>query len=180
MQIHLSDCKSLNPLIRGLGVNKLQLCMLVLSELRETYWSAGVMYRLFERAQCILSNSAPTDSTSGISSTSSVTQIRSNRNSQSYIPAEVQQPRQQEQLSNEVVTLLPQGPHVQLNDEAPPPWFNTSPQFGSVDQLLSPGFSLSENIFQDFFPGYDSSIAYDPIAGAIPNGIGDSIVYDIQ
>jgi hypothetical protein len=67
-----------------------------------------------------------------------------------------------------------------LNDEAPPPWFNTSPQFGSVDQLLSPGFSLSENIFRDFFPGYDSSIAYDPIAGAIPNGIGDSIVYDIQ
>lgn len=137
------------------------------------------MYRLFERAQSILSKSVPNSSTSGIISTSSVTQIRSNQNSQTYTHAEEQQPRQQEQLNHEVTTLLPQEPSVQLNAEVPAPWFDTSPQFGSVDQLLSPGFSLSENIFQDFFPGYDSSIAYNSSAETMPHGIEDSIVYDL-
>ncbi|KIW90544.1 uncharacterized protein Z519_09191 [Cladophialophora bantiana CBS 173.52] len=57
MQIHLFDYKSVEPLISGLAGNRLQLCMLILSKLRETYWSAGVMYRLFERAQRILQES---------------------------------------------------------------------------------------------------------------------------
>lgn len=35
-------------------------------------------------------------------------------------------------------------------------WFNDagSPCFSNVDQLLSPGFSVPENIFQSFFTGY--------------------------
>ncbi|EHK16237.1 uncharacterized protein TRIVIDRAFT_114210, partial [Trichoderma virens Gv29-8] len=57
MQIHLYDCKSPNLLTRGLAENKLQLYMLVLSNLRGTYWSADVMYRLFDRAQSILKKS---------------------------------------------------------------------------------------------------------------------------
>jgi hypothetical protein len=57
MQIHLFDCKSTDSLASGLAQNRLQLCMLVLIKLRETYWSAGVMYRLFERAQRILQES---------------------------------------------------------------------------------------------------------------------------
>ncbi len=38
-------------------------------------------------------------------------------------------------------------------------WLNDSgsPRFSNVDQLLSPGFSISENAFQPFFTNYDSS-----------------------
>ena len=54
MQIHLLDCKSPNALSRQLGNLKLQLCMIILSELRETYWGADFAYRMFERAQAKL------------------------------------------------------------------------------------------------------------------------------
>ena len=37
MQIHLLDCKSSTASVRRLGYHKLDLCMIVLSELRETY-----------------------------------------------------------------------------------------------------------------------------------------------
>ena len=55
MQIHLLDCKSPNSLFRQLGNLKLQLCMMILSELRDTYWGADFSYRMFERAQAKLS-----------------------------------------------------------------------------------------------------------------------------
>jgi hypothetical protein len=37
-------------------------------------------------------------------------------------------------------------------------WLNDSgsPCFSNVDQLLSPGFFVSENVFQPFLPGYDN------------------------
>jgi hypothetical protein len=65
MQVHLFECKSSVPLRRGLGKNKLDLCMLILPQLRNTYWSACVIYRLFERAQSMLDKArlAPEPST---------------------------------------------------------------------------------------------------------------------
>ncbi|EPE04422.1 c6 transcription factor [Ophiostoma piceae UAMH 11346] len=58
MQIHLYDCKVESPLLRKHGKNKLDLCLLVLSEMRNTYWSASVIYRLFSKAQQILEGSS--------------------------------------------------------------------------------------------------------------------------
>ncbi|KAF9885366.1 hypothetical protein FE257_012983 [Aspergillus nanangensis] len=51
MQIHLYDCRSPNPLVRRFAGQKLELCMLVMSQLRHTYWGADFMFRLFQRAQ---------------------------------------------------------------------------------------------------------------------------------
>ncbi len=51
MQIHLLDCKSPVSLIRRLGNHRLQLCMIVLSELQDTYWGANFAARMFRLAQ---------------------------------------------------------------------------------------------------------------------------------
>lgn len=66
MQIHLLESTSPDPLQRQFGTHKFRLCMMVLSELRGTYYGANVMYKLFERAEAKLqenrssnSNSAP-------------------------------------------------------------------------------------------------------------------------
>lgn len=55
MQIHLSDCRSPVRARQALGRNKLDLCLAVLQSLQDTYWSASVTHRLFERAADILS-----------------------------------------------------------------------------------------------------------------------------
>ena len=62
MQIHLLDCKSSNALSRQLGNLKFQLCMVILSELRETYWGADFAYRMFECAQAKLAEVPETPS----------------------------------------------------------------------------------------------------------------------
>jgi hypothetical protein len=51
MQIHLLDCKSSVSLTRRLGNHKLQLCMIVLSELQDTYWGAIFTLKMFRHAQ---------------------------------------------------------------------------------------------------------------------------------
>lgn len=55
MQIHLSDCRSATRSRQALGRNKLDLCLAFLQDLQDTYWSASVTHRLFERAADILS-----------------------------------------------------------------------------------------------------------------------------
>lgn len=50
MQIHLIQLSSPTPLSRRLSSHKFELCMIVLSELRNTYWGADAMYKLFEHA----------------------------------------------------------------------------------------------------------------------------------
>lgn len=50
MQIHLIELSSPTPLFRRFGNHKFQLCMMVLSELRNTYWGADAVYKLFEHA----------------------------------------------------------------------------------------------------------------------------------
>lgn len=56
MQIHLSEYASPNPLARRLGRHKLEFLMIVLSELRGTYWGANFWYALFDRALAKLSD----------------------------------------------------------------------------------------------------------------------------
>lgn len=44
-------------------------------------------------------------------------------------------------------------------------FFNgSSPLFSDVDQLLSPGFALSEDVFLDFFPNYPAGNYSDTMA----------------
>ncbi|KIV95672.1 hypothetical protein PV10_03296 [Exophiala mesophila] len=54
MQLHLYDCKSTRQLVRKFARSKLSECMMIVSELRNTYWGADFTWRLFETAQAIL------------------------------------------------------------------------------------------------------------------------------
>jgi len=176
MQIHLFDCKSTVPLRRGLGKNKLNLCMLVLSQLRDTYWSASVIYRLFERAQIMLEkfNSKSRGSTQperSLASHHTGTHPGSN---------EIDLERQRhvhQQDTEDTNQSMPQSDLLMDGQTLPGPfWLNESgsPCFSNVDHLLSPGFFISENVFQPFFLGYDNGNgmmdAYDQMGSASNNG----------
>ncbi|KAL3441400.1 fungal-specific transcription factor domain-containing protein [Aspergillus insuetus] len=50
MQIYLLDCKSPNFLTQRFAKQKLEVCMLAMSHLRQTYWGANFMLRLFQKA----------------------------------------------------------------------------------------------------------------------------------
>lgn len=154
MQIHLYDCKSPNALTRGLAENKLQLHMLVLSNLRGTYWSADVIYRLFDRAQNILKKS---------NSQIEKQPIKNADNSRDY--TNLQQQPQPQLLPPTDSPLLPTPePTVLMNDQQNAnTWFNGSPEFRGVDQLLSPGFYLSEDDFSGFLLSYEDPVVYDPL-----------------
>jgi hypothetical protein len=54
MQIHLYECRSSRPLVHNLAWSKLGVCMMVVSELRETYWGANFALKLFEAAKAML------------------------------------------------------------------------------------------------------------------------------
>ena len=145
--------------------------MLVLSQLRDTYWSASVIFRLFERAQVMLDKSKSNHeaSTPDKGTTNSTITETPPINSSKEIGSGYQQ--QHQQLSNNQHQLretpdngmaqLSQ-PNLLLNDQAMTGtyWFSDSgsPCFNNVDQLLSPGFSVPENIFQSFWTGYDPGI----------------------
>jgi len=178
MQIHLFDCKSTVPLRRGLGSNKLNLCMLILSKLRETYWSAGVIYRLFERAQLILGSSNPNVSNNAEKTTTSLPRPGFHSSSQGVADTEhhLQQNHQQEQQrqqqqqqaeeEEEMVPMLQIPEHTALmSEQVTPSWLSESTYFSTIDQLLSPGFSISEYAFQSLIPGYDNDVGgvYDQI-----------------
>ncbi|UKZ55988.1 hypothetical protein TrVGV298_009812 [Trichoderma virens] len=165
MQIHLYDCKSPNLLTRGLAENKLQLYMLVLSNLRGTYWSADVMYRLFDRAQSILKKSnAQMTKPSIKNSDDSGDSMNLQQQSHLQLPPPTEGP------------LLPTPePTILLSEQQTAnQWFNESPQFSHVDQLLSPGFYLSEDGFSEFLLSYEDAAVYDPHvlgSGRIPDEI---------
>ncbi|KAJ5611175.1 hypothetical protein N7510_007894 [Penicillium lagena] len=152
MQVHLFDCKSSSQLQASLGRNKIQLCMLILDNLRDTYWSAGVMYRLFDRAQRILSNNTGNSSaarqTCGLSSN----------------PEYSQMDQEQEEVAtrdamNGFAALTPNGSGTgMLGDELLPLGSSARSDFSALEQLLSPGFSLSDNQSQVFFADYTSSV----------------------
>lgn len=181
MQIHLFDCKSTVPLRRGLGSNKLNLCMLVLSQLRDTYWSASVIYRLFKRAQVMLEKSNSCVSTQTEKPPVSSHHIGAHSNSHE-VDTEHQQPdhNDQDQPQQQEDTEDPIRPTPELNiltnEQAASFWLNDSPSFSNVDQLLSPGFSISENTFQSFFTGYDN--VYDQIV-PVSSGNPIDMVYNV-
>ncbi|RFU27236.1 hypothetical protein B7463_g9113, partial [Scytalidium lignicola] len=172
MQIHLFDCKSAIPLRRGLGSNKLNLCMLVLSQLRDTYWSASVIYRLFARAQSILDKPNPSVSVQPEKPTDSFHRVGAHSNTGSQdVDTEHQQQDEDTQQSIRPMTES----NILMDGQTAPFWLNDSesPCFSSVDQLLSPGFSMSENAFQSLFAGFDNGIqgVYDqmmPVSSDIP------------
>ncbi|KAL7794297.1 hypothetical protein V8C37DRAFT_409332 [Trichoderma ceciliae] len=164
MQIHLYDCKSTNPLTRTLAENKLQLHMLVLSNLRETYWSADVTYRLFERAQTILNKAKSQIAIPNKKSNGRFSRVSSETNNGRdfvHVQQQLQPPPQQPQ-PNEVRTLMTPEPTMMLMSEQPPAnsWFSTSPRFSDIDHLLSPGFNLSGG---DFFSGRENDVVNDPL-----------------
>ena len=146
-QIHLADCKSDSNLTRGLGRNKLQLCMLVYADLRSTYWSADVMYRLFQRAQTLVADPGlDTQRGSGAAPVRPATLDGELEQATQHL---VHESQQASALMMQQTSALPAGAD-------PTALFATgpSPQFSDVEQLLSPGFALSEDVFLDFFPDY--------------------------
>lgn len=156
MQIHLSDCKSTKALTHDLATHKIQLCMLVLSHLRVTYWSADVMYKLFDRAQKILDETRASQSSSSDLS-----------DPQPHSAASAVQSTNPGLVEPQAHSLM--GSHCQsggllMTDLNAMPqdtgqlWYSVSPQFSNVDQLLSPGFSLSEDVFQHFFSNSDAGV----------------------
>ncbi|KAL7920603.1 hypothetical protein ACQKWADRAFT_297968 [Trichoderma austrokoningii] len=159
MQIHLYDCKSANALVRGLAENKLQLQMLVLSNLRETYWSADVMYRLFERAQMILKKGSSQAPKRDANSHDQLSRVATSDtiNDQSFIHQLPLQPPP----PPDGIPMLMTAETMMMSDHQP--WFSESPQLSDVDQLLSPGFYLSEDVLSDFVLGYESSAVYGPL-----------------
>lgn len=151
---------------RGLGSNKLSLCMLVLSRLRETYWSAGVISRLFERAQALLGSTNAGVSKNTENSTSSSYRDGFHTCNPPVAGNEYREQRHQQEEEEPRDLMRPLSEPTLLMSEQPgPPWFNDPPCFSTVDQLLSPGFSISENAFQSLFTGYDNGTGgvYDQI-----------------
>lgn len=198
MQIHLSDCKSSDRLLSSLGTGKLNLCMLVLSNIRDTYWSASVMHRLFERAQSILAKSCVEGPAAATSESVSVQQQRSasvaspptqkTRGEEARI-ASAQYP-QATGSDNGLMPQLAQPPALsevghdlqqQSSSTGPVLWWDEAPCFTSVEPLLSPGFALSDETCQALFTGYDSfgavpAVAYDPVV-AVPSGSSMDLLY---
>ncbi|KAM3513224.1 hypothetical protein MY11210_003090 [Beauveria gryllotalpidicola] len=133
-QIHLADCKSESTLTRRHGRNKLQLCVNVYAQLRSTYWSADVMYRLFKRAQ---------DLAAGDSMQPSPREAPRRPET----PAERQRAAQRmRNVKPTASTLVPAAALPPMVPMTPAVSTGTASQFGDMDQLLSPEFSLSEDI----------------------------------
>ena len=188
MQIHLFDCKSSIPLRRGLGKNKLNLYMLVLSQLRDTYWSASVIYRLFERATIMLDKPQPNSdvSTQAAKCLSSQRRgtISKDINTELQEQLHRRQYQQQQDDTEDSIRSMPES-NLLIDEQTVPGafWLNDSgsPSFSNVDHLLSPGFFISENTFQAFFPGYDNGNgtlgAYDQMGSASNNAPVD-LVYN--
>ncbi|KAL7895565.1 hypothetical protein HDV63DRAFT_381750 [Trichoderma sp. SZMC 28014] len=164
MQIHLYDCKSTNSLIRGLAENKLQLHMLVLSNLRGTYWSADVIYQLFERAQTILRKGSSQTSQRGKDSDHQLSRVVTSESINDPSFVQVQQELQLQPQPDGISMLMTPDTSMMMGHQQPAnQCFSESPQFSDVDQLLSPGFYLSEDVLSDFVLSYENSAVYGPL-----------------
>ncbi|VUC26517.1 unnamed protein product [Clonostachys rosea] len=54
MQVHLLDSTSNLRLVQSMGVNNLELCMLVVKEIRNTWFGAEVVHRMFRQARFLI------------------------------------------------------------------------------------------------------------------------------
>ncbi|KAJ5647266.1 hypothetical protein N7490_003638 [Penicillium lividum] len=159
MQIHLFDCKSSSSLQANLAKNRLNLCLLFLESLRDTYWSAGVMYRLFDRARDILANR--NNGTQDLTTTQKST-APSNVDHED-LGQEGNEPTVEITTSN-LAPFIPDGASGVLGAEDFASDFdaNYSADFDALEQLLSPGFALSDHhsqgLFADFGDGMQGEL----------------------
>ncbi|KAF5614147.1 cutinase transcription factor 1 beta [Fusarium subglutinans] len=177
MQIHLSDCKSTKALIRALATHKMQLCTLVLSNLRVTYWSADVMYKLFDRAQKILDKTRASQSSS---SDLSDPEPHLAASAQQSTNTGLVEPQAHTSMDNQCQAdgLLMTDLNVMPQDTEQL-WYSVSPQFSNLDQLLSPGFSLSEDVFQHFFSNSDAGVHGQRVSSMASEPVDDVLYYNI-
>jgi hypothetical protein len=54
LQIHLLDFASSKPLVQRMGQNRLELCMIVIEELRDTLFGAEIISRMFGKAHATI------------------------------------------------------------------------------------------------------------------------------
>lgn len=152
MQIHLFDCKSSSLLQANLAKNRLNLCLLFLESLRDTYWSAGVMYRLFDRAQAILTN----HNNHGARGFNSPRRNAPPNMNNQVIGQEEDNGTTTEIMTPNLAPFIPNGAGAGvLGAEDITGGFDThySADFNALEQLLSPGFALSDQsqgLFTDF------------------------------
>lgn len=138
------------------------------------------MYRLFYRAQTILGDSDGDELKSTKSSNPPPRTTIPPDEAQGVIDAEPQQLSQQIQPNREHMATLTTSPTSVVIEQPKQPeqlWFDISPQFTNVEQLLSPGFSLSEDTFLDFFPNYPNGMAYNQTI-PLPNSVSDETLYN--
>lgn len=135
------------------------------------------MYRLFERARDILNHRNENISKTAKRPTSEPNRTTSNHSREDITGINPQQPQEDQ---GEAPMLLTPEASLPMGEQPEPLWFNESPNFSNVDQLLSPGFSLSENVlFQGFFMDYDNvGEGYDPMP-TVSNEIPASLLYDV-
>lgn len=151
MQIHLHDCRSNNALQSGLAANKLQLCMLFLENISGTYWSAGVMYRLFERARNILNAVNHTNSSNSTQTKNSSVYVRNDNVIRPYTP-----PRNFEYTTPP--TSHPNGYGPAGLEMVSNTWPNQEDMnLDAIDQLLNPDFALRDDNYEVLFSGFGLS-----------------------
>ncbi|KAM3440338.1 hypothetical protein NHJ13734_003356 [Beauveria thailandica] len=142
-QIHVADCKSESTLRRRHGRNKLQLSVKVFAELRSTYWSADVMYRIFKRAQDLaagemLVQPSPRENPRRPEALEERQRAAERKRSVNLMVGN---------LVSAVAALPPIVPMTPVST-------GTASQFGEMDQLLSPEFVLSEHPSRGLLPNY--------------------------
>ena len=120
----------------------------------------------------------------GIITPQTLAYSRSKDNSTGYQHQQSQQDIQHGQEFNRPTEVIPESSLQYDNHNAANAfWLNESgsPCFSNVDHLLSPGFFISENTFQPFFPGYDNRHstlgAYDQM-GSASNNVPVDLVYN--
>ncbi|KAJ5708971.1 hypothetical protein N7493_010305 [Penicillium malachiteum] len=156
MQIHLFDCKSDSQLQAHLAKNRLNLCLLFLDNLRDTYWSAGVMYRLFDRAQTILTSRNTTNhpmSSQKLGPTSNTPRHPNDPGNNTIVATEVIPPSIADFTPQSTTSgVLPESFSGDLENNA------YSLDFAALEQLLSPGFALSDGHSQGLFTEYTGNV----------------------
>lgn len=128
------------------------------------------MYRLFERAQTILKKGGSRAPKQGRNSDNQFSRVATSEsiNDRRFIHAQQQlqlqpplPPAPEQPQPDGISMLMTPETSMMMSDQQPVnPWFSESPLFSDVDQLLSPGFYLSEDVLPDFVLGYENSAVY--------------------
>ncbi|KAM3482976.1 hypothetical protein MY8738_003660 [Beauveria namnaoensis] len=154
-QFHLADCQSESTLTCRQGRNKLQLCVNVFAQLRSTYWSADVMYRLFKRAQDLATGESIMQPSPREAPRRPGTRVARQRAAQRMHNVNLM-------ASTLVSAAVALPPIVPITPASTGPAL----QFGDVDQLLSPEFAPSEDVFRGLLPELPDRMVFSLAAGA--------------